>query len=680
MGAADTVITSGKWSVDANWSTGTKAGATDTAIHKTGILDTADENFSLAAFRSPPVSGTFWWAGRKMTFADFMVDSCTGTAHYGDTVLIAGATGYFRNSAGNGTRTTNGTSLIYNGVNCVHDEHKGNTYLKIIVGDGAGLTLQGSANIAVISDVTNSPLTFINGGSLTVNRQVTFTKGSSAGDIISIVSGTPTITGNSNLILQGQLAGATFTIPALTLGGTIALRLNSTQNNGVILQHTGALSCYELYVRPVTGSVQWSWDANDNNITCTNMYFGSAVGTSEIRTRWGNGTYTISGKLDGSTNNLGTNIDSLEGAVVNVAGNVSIGTAHAVVPGTSVITVTGAGTTTLNGKRLNDYTINNTGATYRTHADACTTNGDFTRTDGKLNMAGYPIWSAGDVSIAGNDSAKLAKINAGGLLYFGLDAIPTFTTDSLTADTLHYASLNADSIRGTVKVRKAKIKATAKFNQITGSKIVCSTCNGVDSGGHAITVIYPTTGPISYASSPDTVPVGVAITPLVLTQGGCDADSAKAMKGVFSGIGIFVTKATGAITGTPTKAGTFTDTVRVWNNAGADSASVGVTLVVISLNKCDPTVVAANPVIYSFTQDTCNCSKPLYLRDIDSMYVKPAGKILVTDSVTYDAAAKIAAGTGSKILSVPLDTLWCRMNGHTDVPQIIKRGATIRWR
>lgn len=303
----------------------------------------------------------------------------------------------------------------------------------------------------------------------------------SSGDVWNVHS-SATLNGAGTWSWRTNATGITSTCPALPLAMTSGYTVNaSPSRNNTIVVYTGNVPSVENF--------------NEYN---------SRSGIT-ITYKHGSTTHNITGAWNINSSAGAILIDSLQTSTFNVGGNITFtesGTLN-LAPGTSLVNVTGAGTTKLAGNRLYDYTINNTGTGYRTHSDACTTSGDFLCTDGKMNMATYPIWSAGDVSIASNDSAKLAKINAGALLYFGPDAITTFTTDSIiSTDTAYFAPTNSDSIRGHWKVRRLKIAVGSKFNQTVGKIINCSSAMGVEKNGQTVSVVYSLTGDTNNCNGP----------------------------------------------------------------------------------------------------------------------------------------------------------------------------------
>ena len=401
VGAPDTVITSGKWSVAANWSSGALPQALiDTMLHKTATNDTIDSSFSLAAVRIPPVSGTWWsLAGKTLAVNDFFIDSGTGTARYPDTLIINGASGYLRTSAGNGARTATNSVLVFNGTTgmsyVTNKLYNTTMFCNVILGASAKLTVTGTQTFYIGSTASvGALLTMGNNSTLTISS------GSGAGlrmdfqchvtpvTTHSIGSGC-TINGTSGVAVVCYLGGSTITVPALTLSGTTQYFKTyfATHNNTINL--TGNLS--------ITGNIQidQQYYATTGNVFNTGgfslsgliFYGGSGLtAAAQLTVNMSSSTVTCTQIIALTSVNYTTGFYKLnfDQSQWSVAGDVTMDQYWTVNPGTTAkITVTNTSNITSAGKSLPELALNATGKAI-TFIDKFRTIGDLTLTAGKI--------------------------------------------------------------------------------------------------------------------------------------------------------------------------------------------------------------------------------------------------------------------------------------------------------
>jgi len=311
-------------------------------------------------------SGAWSISGQTASTSGNMTFDGTGTLNLGNGLTLNGASATLHIGSGSGAVTASNCNLIMNGTTgMIIDDDKAAAFLSLTLGASAVVTNSGWQTTSYIG---TAPLTFTNGGSLTINRSVLF-RITATGNIVTITAGTPTIAGNS-LITFTTANGLTATLPTITFGGTVNLEIN-------ILTTTSANGTFTL----------------GGNLTMNGgLKVGANASGRTLNFNAGSGTHSI-GSF--SNNNTGTTNINLDGSSWSVAGNWAYGSNHTVDAGTSQITFTNTATVTANGLSFYNLIVNADTKTVTLGA-AFVASGTLTVTAGSFNDGGYATTLAGD--------------------------------------------------------------------------------------------------------------------------------------------------------------------------------------------------------------------------------------------------------------------------------------------
>ncbi|MDX2128805.1 MAG: T9SS type A sorting domain-containing protein [Chloroherpetonaceae bacterium] len=249
---------------------------------------------------------------------------------------------YNYNSAGSITLGVNRSIVVLQGeMNFAPGDNAINLTL-----NGASLTIDGSSAIVrvgqnnttanqskLLTGVTSSVITVQNGGQLLVGNGV-------FGDIRLDAGGTVTVNGTSSLIQSGRYVSGT--------GGSIAATTNVT-NSGLLRVGPSRTAVADLlYLRG--GSALNINTGGDVEVGSSTGVFGRLVAdadtpiTATLNVDGAGSTLTISEYLiSGTAAGNGTNINITNGAVVNIAQNLSAVFSAFYLRGTSTLTVSGGG-------------------------------------------------------------------------------------------------------------------------------------------------------------------------------------------------------------------------------------------------------------------------------------------------------------------------------------------------
>jgi hypothetical protein len=405
----DTIIASGKWNAGTTWADGTAPGSTDTVykINNGTFNDTLDANYTIVAFIcNASTDGTHWRNGRTLTVTgsgNAYVDDGTGTRDLGTGLTFSGASATAHFGSTLGAVTASSCALTMNGTTAmVIDDDKGVTFKSLTLGTNAVVTNSGGSTTFYISD-GESPLTIVNGGTLTVNRAMDF-RLTQNGNFTNII-GSPTINGTAGITFRAATTnGISVNMPALNTSGA---GLNIFISIGSTLNLTGNISTNAILLGNAS-AVTFTFNSNNYSITGTSFAWGgNAVGSTSI---FNFGSSVINVTSVASTYNTGTINTNLQTSTWTCTGNWTFGSNHTINPGTSIVTLngTGAQTVTSNGKSFHDLTVNNTGTAFVSLADSLTTN-DITMTDGPFNTATYGI-SAVDMVHSTTDSVRFQNL------------------------------------------------------------------------------------------------------------------------------------------------------------------------------------------------------------------------------------------------------------------------------
>ena len=317
--------------------------------------------------------------------------------------------------------TMNGTTAM------IIDDDKGVTFKSITLGASAVVTSSGGSTTFFTSATT--PLTFTNGGSLTLNRRTVFTL-SSTGNIIVITAGTPTIAGNTQIELVAA-SGVTATVPALIFTGTLKVHLRvSAGSGGVTL--AGNLSCNDqLLIYSGVASTTNTFNSGGYQISCTTLVLGSGNATATTTLNFGASTVSIAA-FDGTTYNTGTTNVNFSTSTWTCTGAWTFGSTHTVDPGTSTVTITNTSTITSAGKTFYTLTLNPGAGKTVTLADALSCGGNFVISTGNLTSGNFAISAGGNFTMAGAGTINLgtSTVTCTGNGSVTFSAGPTYTTNA----------------------------------------------------------------------------------------------------------------------------------------------------------------------------------------------------------------------------------------------------------
>lgn len=403
--------TGGLWSVGENWSGGLVPSTNDVAVFSTiyGSGDiTIDQNVVCSGITvSGNYNGNMTSAGYGYYLTGNYIDDGTGSRNLGSGMIFnnPNTTGHFGSTLG--TVTASFCNLCACANDITIDDDKGITFNSLRIESGVTVTNNGSTNSTYSSTAGISPLVFTNGGQLKILRQMSFNKGSEAGALIDVQAGSPVISGSADIFLSADLANSSFFIPALNIYGTTALRVNSSKSN-VIINQSGDFNVRDFYLRPVTGSVNWTFNTNNHNITCQKLTFGGATATHTLSGFLGSSNISCT-SYDGSTNNIGTNKLYMQSSNIICSGSWAHGSNHTIDPGTSVVNILNTSTVTSNNKAFYDLTINTASGLIATFADPLICSGDFTVTEGATTFNGTTGTFYGDAIIDGTSTHNLGN-------------------------------------------------------------------------------------------------------------------------------------------------------------------------------------------------------------------------------------------------------------------------------
>jgi hypothetical protein len=610
--AADSA-TNTNWSNNGNWVGGTAPGTTDTAVFDaTGgtKAPTIDVSPSVAAVRIASTYNRAWsLSGQTLTCAaGFSDDGPTGAKNYGNGITCNGASATFHVGAV-GTVTATACSLSLNGTTgMVLDDDKGLSIAMLRLGAAAVVTSSG-AQTTTFNSAT--PLVFVNGGTLTINRGMFLTL-TTTGSNITITAGTPTIVGNAVLSLSAN-NGVTSTIPNITLGGTLGLALIQAATTSAVAGHVfggNVTTLANVLINATAAGRTLNFNSAGYALSCATLSYGSLLGTTNFK--WGSSTITTTGAVNGTALNTGTCVDSLQTSKWIVGGSYTQQSTHTVVPGTSRIAFANAAKSTWTSNNLQwryDFIDSATTGQIDSLADSLTAH-DFIIKSGKIKGLSNGLNLSGNFTLANTcsdsifahmalhrwmltgasptltlqgtgarllDSAQWVPQKS---LYVVMDSnntikrfVPVRDTapqvwtmqasrtltvlaaadSSWSGTATQYDTLRSSTPGGAATIAIPGVKRDAylyvKDITLTGYTDTCLTC--IDGGGNTGFVFGSTCSTTTLIRAPtQTAVVGVAITPMVHSWTGATPDSIRVRTALPAGLTAHA--ATGSISGTPT--------------------------------------------------------------------------------------------------------------------------------
>jgi hypothetical protein len=431
-----------QWTVSGSWTNGTnhtidsgtslitfKNTATITSAGKSFYditLASSTKTFTMASSTSlhnlTLTAGNYTQLGKILTASGNVNFDGAGTLNLGNGLTMNGASATLHVGSTVGTVTAGSCAVTMNGATAmIFEDNKDITLKTLTLGANAVVTINGisASHYTLFSAAT--PLTFTNGGTLTINKVLDLTP-SNGGSFWSI-TGSPTINGSGTL--NGHVsAGYTVSMPAIT-----------ASCNAEIYNGAGTLGTLNL-----TGNVNFDNktlyidSSGGSAITFNTQGYSITTGVLSIGATQLAGVLTlncnsslISCNSFSVYNNTGTTNVNLQTSQWTVAGNWIYGSNYVVDPGTSLVTFSGTGAHSITsaGKSFYDVNIANTATNGTTFVDpvslhnltalkantqAVSWSGTTLTASGDIIMGGSGTWNAGNgITMNGASGTLLAS-------------------------------------------------------------------------------------------------------------------------------------------------------------------------------------------------------------------------------------------------------------------------------
>lgn len=237
---------------------------------------------------------------------------------------------------------------------------------------------------------------------------------------------------------------------------------------------------------------------------------------------------------------------------------------------------------------------------YAQYQDTITTPKLLISSTAKVNNNGLFYFAGTSLDTVWNSNILIGNLainkTGNGLSQIGLAKYDTlfisdgtfYSSDTAYCDVLIWTSTDSSTLAKPIVVsEKITVAASAKIGYATAStgSIVMAACVAATLNGNAVRIYYPTIAPISYASAPWSDTVGKTSTHAI-TIGGCSLGRDSIVKIGTWPTGYTINASTGLVswdgTGSAQAAGNYV--VRAYANAKIDSASVTVSIGIISIS------------------------------------------------------------------------------------------------
>lgn len=342
------------------------------------------------------------WVGFVLTASGNVTIDGSGTLNCGNGITANGASSNVHFGSALGTVTATSCAITMNTSTAgVLDCDKATTFLGIIIGNSSVVTFNGAAS--VIFSSTSAPLTFTNGGTLTLSSRMDLSR-STTGNIITVSAGTPTISIGDAITSRWDIngPGITLSIPALTItGGTSSLISITNQGFSGTWQMTGNLVVPGILdITSLTFNVTNTFNTQNFALSAGTLEPGASAAGGTFNINYGSSLVSVS-SYTGNVYNTGTINDNFGTSVFSVAGSWTFGSNHTIT-GTAAsqsITITNTATITSNGKVFPGALVINAAGETITLADALSVAGNLTVTAGTLAGA-FATTCAGDVTVS----------------------------------------------------------------------------------------------------------------------------------------------------------------------------------------------------------------------------------------------------------------------------------------
>jgi hypothetical protein len=507
-------------------------------VNATATAAIACNSITIAAAYSGVWSLATYAATLAISGTAFSDHGIIGAHTYGAGITANGASATLEFHSGSAVTATACVVTLNGTTGMSFTDNKGITFKQLILGASAIVTSNGSAS--TIFSGTSVPLTFTNGGTLTLNTIVTFTFSSATGGSCVSITGTPTINGNGRLVIAPYTAASaqTFTIPAMTISGTTDLRIYPAQSSvAFTFRLAGTSTCAGIaYIGISFVNTGMTFYTDDYGIAATGGFnYGSSSASGTVVYYFGASTISC-GAVNASVNNSGSITVNNQTSLWSVNGSYTALSAATYVVGSSLHTITNTSTITSNGKTwAYDLTFNASAKTIQL-ADALTCH-DLTHTAGNFNQAGYAMSIASGTFNSGGTNTINAAWMVSGNWTWGASSAATITSSTFTftgnttvttnGKTFTFSTFQGNAIFvGSTTFARLKITAGKTYTFAAGSTYTVTAFTAGDwsgTAGNAITMQSSSTGSqwnlvapasvtVSYVSVIDSNNSGTSIT------------------------------------------------------------------------------------------------------------------------------------------------------------------------
>ena len=404
------------WTINAGTSTITFAGSGNSNVTSNGqtfnniVINGASLAFTFndtpsVATLTVTSTLTYSHTGQVLTASSDVNFNGTGNYDFGNGITMTGASATLQIGPNIQYPTSAACVLTMNGTTgMVFQDNFGVSLNSLILGANAKVTNSGAVNSYFRSSGT--PLTFTNGGTLTLNTILSFETSGNV-NAFTVLAGTPTINGSNILFLDNNGLNTTMTIPTLNYTGTNNVIIRGISNGAgtVTITLTGNITSPSLIFQQV-GTNALIFNSNGYTINASTISIGNTSNTTSTF-NFSNSTincrsvsnYTFTGPATinmGSSNWILTATIAFSGAWVNYSG-------WTFNPGTSILTFIGTGDASITsaGKSFNTIIINSASLTFYFYDDV-SLHTLTTTAMAYFSSNGHSITSSGDLIFGGS--------------------------------------------------------------------------------------------------------------------------------------------------------------------------------------------------------------------------------------------------------------------------------------
>jgi hypothetical protein len=331
-----------------SWSPATPSGFTGDVVlvfSSGSVAATSGGNLSVKSVTtSSGYSGNWSISGYTLTTNGNASFDGTGTLHLGNAITVNGASAAFHLGSGVGTIVASFCDLTLNGITgmTLDDDKAGYTTFKsFTLGASAKVTNTGSGSGLIFS---NSTTPFILGNSSTFTNSQRLNIVGTGSCCLATIGSSVTFNGASEIHFYIGTSSVNDTVPGFSFSGSALIYVNDLSGSltGWSVTLSGNIVTNgDLSIAVSQASSTGTFNINDKNITCQQLYSGVSNANNTGIFNFGSGTYTIS-TLTGSVNGAGTIRDSLKNSTWNCSNNWTYGSNHKIYPGGSTVNFTGA--------------------------------------------------------------------------------------------------------------------------------------------------------------------------------------------------------------------------------------------------------------------------------------------------------------------------------------------------